>query len=744
MILRAKVFVLFICLFHFGTANATNPTHEIPADFAENTPFTDSLTILVAELMNDFPELTDEDYKQRLKALSGLIDYRLDPLVKKRIEIRTEKYRASTEKLLGKSDIYFPIFEEHLAKYDIPHHLKYLAIVESHLNPVAKSVASAVGLWQFIPSSGRLFGLKINSYVDERSDTYKASEAAAKLLNMLYNKYGDWALSMAAYNCGPGRVNYAIKRAGGSKDYWVVRKYLPRETQNYVPYFMAMVYVGEYHTAHELKPVKMPQNLVLTDTIHIEGGLAVKDLAKELDLSMDTLKFLNPAYRRNYIPKSKKGQIIVLPAVVVAQLRGYQNAFNRILTLQKENPIRAVRRIKNMNDLKFLAKAHRCSLEDLLYWNELPLTYKPFPGDLIAIRKYAAPEDAFKKKYRDIESISIPSLRVVGLDDSKKAKTSTVYLKIQANKTVAATASAPSRIKAMAKSNRSDQKQKEVISTTSKRTATLPQDRLKNNTSDLDNRGRNRRFRNYGFVSAEANKETEEAYPVIESSYSSGEAKMVDSKELEVNTGNALVSKEVMADYRKMPKARDLLMEGQKVQETAIKKKDLTQPKEKAPVAVSMPAPKPTTVKKKDAMTAVEKTEGKIEEKKSTETLSLPTRSRERNLRSNSDEKAQIVSTKAPTVDAVVAPKTAATHDELKAREEQEKELVPVKKEVTKERAENPLAKFYNYYKVEKGETIWDVQAKYPKMSVRELIEENQLKSDQPLRAGQVLKLRMQ
>lgn len=739
MILRAKVFVLFICLFHFGTVNATNPTHEIPADFAENTPFTDSLTILVAELMNDYPELTDEDYKQRLKALSGLIDYRLDPLVKKRIEIRTEKYRASTEKLLGKSDIYFPIFEEHLAKYDIPHHLKYLAIVESHLNPVAKSVASAVGLWQFIPSSGRLFGLKINSYVDERSDTYKASEAAAKLLNMLYNKYGDWALSMAAYNCGPGRVNYAIKRAGGSKDYWVVRKYLPRETQNYVPYFMAMVYVGEYHSTHELKPVKMPQNLVLTDTIHIEGGLAVKDLAKELNLSMDTLKFLNPAYRRNYIPKSKKGQIIVLPATVVAQLRGYQNAFNRILGLQKENPIRAVRRIMNMNDLKFLAKAHRCSLEDLLYWNELPLTYKPFPGDLIAIRKYAAPEDAFKKKYRDIESISIPSLRVVGLDDSKKAKTSTVYLKMQPNKTVATTVSTASRIKAMAKSNRSDLKQEEVLAATGRRTATVPQDRLKNKESDIDNRGRNRRFRNYGFVSAEANKETEETYPVIESSYSATKAKMVDRTE---SSGNALVPKEVMDDYRKMPKARDL-MEGQKVQETPVVEKKSIEVKEKAPVAVTMTAAKPTTIEKKDEITAVEKTEEQLEEKKATEALSLPTRSRERNLRSNSDEKAQIVSTKSPVVDAVVAPKTAATADELNAKELGEKPLV-VKKEVTKEMAEHPLAKYYNYYKVEKGETIWDVQAKYPKMSVRELIEENQLKSDQPLRSGQVLKLRMQ
>jgi membrane-bound lytic murein transglycosylase D len=730
MNLRAKVIVLLIFLFPLGILKATSPIHDIPADFAENHPFNDSIAILVAELMNDYPKFTDEDYKQRLKALSGLIDYRLDPLVKKRIEIRTEKYRESTENLLGKSDIYFPIFEEHLTKYNVPHHLKYLAIIESHLNPVAKSVASAVGLWQFIPSSGRLFGLKINSYVDERSDTYKASEAAAKLLSYLYDRYGDWALSMAAYNCGPGRVDYAIKRAGGSKDYWVVRKYLPRETQNYVPYFMAMVYVGEYHTHHELTPTKWPRSYVLTDTIQMEGGMALKDLAEELDMSMDTLKFLNPAYRRNYIPKSKNGQIIVLPASIVAQLRGYQNAYNRILALQKDNPIRAVRRIKHMNDLKFLAKAHRCSLEDLLYWNELPLDYKPYPGDLIAIRKYAAPKDAFKKKYREIESISIPSLRVVGLEEGAKAKTSTVYLKLKSDKTVASTVTTASRIKAMARSNRSD----EQLAEEQNKMAALPQDRLKNN-SDIDNRGRSRRFRNYGFVSAEANKEVEQSYPQIESSYSEGEAKMVDAKELSIepkSTGNALLSDELLEEHRNMPKARDLLMEGQTVAEA--EKVEAPETKEiKEEKVATMPAPQPTTVEKKEEVTPV------AEEVVESQAVKLPSRSRERNLRTENTtvEKAKIVSTKAPVMDAVSAPKTEASMQAAELVEEEE----VIEEEV---KAENPLAKTYTYYKVQKGETIWDVQTKYPNTTVGELVEENQLKADQPLRAGQMLKIRMQ
>ncbi len=347
----------------------------------------DSLVLLMSNLLNNYPEYTDEDYRNRLKEISGAIDYRLDPLVKERILIRTEKYRSSTEFILGKSDMYFPIFEEHLAKYNIPHHLKYLSVIESHLNPIAKSVASAVGLWQFIPSSGKLFGLKINSYVDERSDTYKASEAAARLLSVLFDKYNDWALAMAAYNCGSGRVDKAIKVAK-SNDYWVVRNYLPKETQKYVPFFMAMVYVGEFYQDHDLTPTKIPIDLVLTDTVHIGGGISIFDLAKDLEISVDTLKMLNPAYRRNYIPQDADGQIIVLPARIVSQLRGYQTALDRVLQLQKNNPLKAVRRVKTERDLEWLCKAHRCEIADLLYWNELPSDYQPQEGDLIAIRKH--------------------------------------------------------------------------------------------------------------------------------------------------------------------------------------------------------------------------------------------------------------------------------------------------------------------------------------------------------------------
>lgn len=390
----------------------------------------DSIVMLMNKLLNNYPNYTDDEYRQRLKEISGEINYRLDPLVKERILIRTEQYRSSTEFILGKSAMYFPIFEECLAKYNVPHHLKYLAIVESHLNPVAKSVASAVGLWQFIPSSGKLFGLEINNYVDERSDTYKASDASAHLLSVLFAKYNDWALAMAAYNCGPGRVDNAIKLAK-SNDYWVVRNYLPKETQKYVPFFMAMVYVGEFYEAHDLVPSKMPADLVITDTIHIKGGISMFDLAKDLDISVDTLKLLNPAYRRNYIPQDAKGQIIVLPARIVAQMRGYQQALDRVQGIQKNNPLRAVRRINSERQLQWLCRAHRCSIEDILYWNELSGDYVPKGGELIAIRKHNISKNPIVAYRRsNIETISIPSFKVTGIDtENKKICTTSVYSK---------------------------------------------------------------------------------------------------------------------------------------------------------------------------------------------------------------------------------------------------------------------------------------------------------------------------
>ena len=284
----------------------------------------------------EFPVYSDAHYRARLLEMSGAIQYRLTSDIKRHIKHRTEKYRSATERTLGLSEMYFPIFEEYLARKNIPHHLKYLPIVESNLNAVAKSHASAVGLWQFISSTGRLYGLRINSQLDERSDTHKASNAAATMLASLYKRYNDWPLALAAYNCGPGRVDRYVK--GTKKDFWDIRHSLPKETQMYVPYFMAVAYSYEFHHLHQLKPRKLPADLVLTDTLHLKSGYkSLSQLARKYGINKDTLKRLNPGYINNYIPSSTVNPILVLPSRIVANLRNYRKQYDRIIAMKTKS-----------------------------------------------------------------------------------------------------------------------------------------------------------------------------------------------------------------------------------------------------------------------------------------------------------------------------------------------------------------------------------------------------------------------
>ena len=375
----------------------------------------------MGRLLNNFPQYSDDEYRLRFRELSGDIDYRLDPLIKERILIRTELYREATERILGLSDVYFPIFEEYLAKHNVPHHLKYLPIVESNLNPVAKSPASAVGLWQFMPSTGKMYHLQINKMLDERCDTYKASDAAASLLRTLYDMYGDWPLALAAYNCGAGRLNGAIRKAQ-SKDYWEVRKFLPKETQKYVPFFMATVYVGEYYRLHKLKPQAQPSDYVLTDTIMLYQAANMNKLAAELELSFEDLKFLNPAYYKSLIPAHPQGVALVLPARIVAKLRGYEDKLEQLMKSQADNDLRAVRRIESEEDINRMCKAFRCTRQDFLVWNNLPNDYTFKSGDLVGIRRFTTSSnldrqiETLSNKANLPKKVEVQGLRVIGMD----------------------------------------------------------------------------------------------------------------------------------------------------------------------------------------------------------------------------------------------------------------------------------------------------------------------------------------
>ena len=250
------------------------------------------------------PAFSDSVYQRRLEALDARspFDFVYNAHVQAFINLYANNRRNLTERMMGLGELYFPMFEEQLDRHNVPLEMKYLAVVESALNPVARSRVGATGLWQFMYHTGRIYGLQVNSYVDDRSDPYRATIAAAEHLNDLYDIYGDWSLVIAAYNAGPGNVNRAIRRAGGVKDFWLIRPFLPRETQNYVPAFIAVTYVMEHAEAHNLYAVPPRYTHLDVDTVHVHQKLSLRNVSHLLDIPLDELRFLNPAFRQNIIP----------------------------------------------------------------------------------------------------------------------------------------------------------------------------------------------------------------------------------------------------------------------------------------------------------------------------------------------------------------------------------------------------------------------------------------------------------
>ncbi len=262
------------------------------------------------------PTIPTEVLKERLSALNASTPFRVEynPELERVIAKYLKRNTAYMEKVMTLSDYYFPMIESILDKHDIPLEMKYLAIVESALNPKAKSRAGATGMWQFMYGTGKNYGLEVSSYVDERMDPIKATEAACKYLKALYAIYGDWDLVLAAYNSGPGNVNKAIKRSGGITNYWNLRNYLPRETANYVPAFQATMYIYQYAKEHGYRPGAACFKRIETDTLVVKEKLSLERLAQFLDEDLETLQFLNPSYKLDIVPVVPgKTSIIRLP-----------------------------------------------------------------------------------------------------------------------------------------------------------------------------------------------------------------------------------------------------------------------------------------------------------------------------------------------------------------------------------------------------------------------------------------------
>lgn len=343
-------------------------------------------------------ELPTELLKSRLEAMNAKspfnIQYNqgLENIIKSFLKNR----KRSFERLMAISEYYFPMFEETFAKQNVPLEIKYLAIVESALNPKAVSKMGATGIWQFMYHTGKQYNLKIDSYVDERSDPLKATAAAAQYMSNMFSIFGDWELVLASYNSGPGNVSKAIRRSGGQQNFWSIKNHLPKETQGYVPAFLATMYLYEYHNEHGIKPNKAIVQHFATDTVMIKKQMSFKQISDLLDVPVSQLQLLNPSYKLNVIPhyndqnhflrlpKDKIGVFVSNEDKIYAYIQHeselknsnpFKNTTTAVAAVEKPSyPTGSTTqyyKVKQGDNLSSIAKQYNISIEELKKWNKL-------------------------------------------------------------------------------------------------------------------------------------------------------------------------------------------------------------------------------------------------------------------------------------------------------------------------------------------------------------------------------------
>ena len=300
------------------------------------------------QMTSSNPVISDSVYIDRLSRIPSIIEMPFNDIVKKHIEAYTGRLRNKVSFMLAAANFYMPLFEEALDAYDLPLELKYLPIIESALNPKALSRQRASGLWQFMLRTGNIYGLDNNSLVDERRDPVKSTWAAVRYLKDLYNIYNDWNLVLAAYNCGPGNVNKAIRRAGGETDYWAIYPFLPKETRGYVPGFIAANYVMTYYCEHGICPMDS-QLPAISDTIHVSKDLHLQQVASVCNIDIEQLRSLNPQFKKDIIPGNSKSYALQLP----------NNTAN--IFIEREDSIYAFEANKYLNKRKTVAVSESIS-----------------------------------------------------------------------------------------------------------------------------------------------------------------------------------------------------------------------------------------------------------------------------------------------------------------------------------------------------------------------------------------------
>jgi len=348
----------------------------------------------MAEADTLIPDFSDSVYMQRLAEIPTVVDLTYNRIVKNYINVYSRKRREQVRVMLGLSEYYFPRFEEIFDLYGVPYEIKYLSVIESALNPRAVSRVGAVGAWQFMYSTGKAYGLTINSLVDERRDPIAATHAAASFLVDLYDIYHDWTLALAAYNCGPGNVNKAIRRSGGKRNFWDIYYYLPRETRGYVPAFIAATYTMNYYEEHLITraPLSLPR---VTDTMMVFEPVHLKQVAEVLHIPIGLLRDINPQYRQDIVPgTSKQGYAIRIPQDQVADFIDLQDTIfaykdsvffdpdKKVATPQRYSSSNRVDlssdkydklsyKVKSGDNVGFIADWYDVRSSDLRYWNNI-------------------------------------------------------------------------------------------------------------------------------------------------------------------------------------------------------------------------------------------------------------------------------------------------------------------------------------------------------------------------------------
>lgn len=384
----------------------------------------DSIVDALAYEASTVPYFSDEIYCQRLAKMNEVSDFGFDcnPVSLTTIKFFAESRRNFAKVALGRSKLYFDLYEEKLAEYNLPLELKYLSVIESGLRPQVKSRAGALGLWQFMYATGKQYGLTENSYIDERMDPVKATDAACRYLKKLYDIYDDWNLALAAYNAGPGNVNHAIKRSGGKRTYWEIRPFLPRETQGYVPNFIAAAYLLTYHAEHNIVPAESKIHYYQLDTMCLNSGIHMQTIDKLVGWPTEDIQALNPIYKTTYIPPTVPQQCITGPLEKIGLLVSLEDSLysteRRLYGAGKTVPVIAsntnnnqnqmvvsnpvpekqipktqvvttvkytYHRVKNGESLGKIAAQYNASIQDVMEWNQLTST-KISVGQMLKIQ----------------------------------------------------------------------------------------------------------------------------------------------------------------------------------------------------------------------------------------------------------------------------------------------------------------------------------------------------------------------